>query len=434
MLLSQYFMPTLKETPSEAQIVSHRLMLRAGMIYQASAGIYAWLPMATRVLENIQRIVREEQDRAGAQEVILPTIQSADLWRQSGRYDAYGQEMLRFKDRHDREILYTPTAEEAITDIAAHHIKSYRDLPKMLYQIQWKFRDEIRPRFGVMRGREFLMKDCYSFDIDYDGALRSYQLMLESYVRSFIRMGLTAIPVKADPGAIGGNLSQEFHVLASTGESLIYYDQKLDTLLQDPKNINVEELMAIYAAEETLHNPQECTVPEAHLKQARGIEVGHIFYFGTKYSEAFNMKVSGPTGEMIVPHMGSYGIGISRLVAAIIEANHDEAGIIWPEGVAPYKVGLISIRTDDEATIKTCQHLYETLQNKGISVLYDDREERPGAKFATMDLMGAPWQLRVGPKGLEKGLIELKNRRTNETQELSIESALSYLMQHLSHS
>lgn len=433
MLLSQYFMPTLKETPSEAQIISHRLMLRAGMIYQTSAGIYAWLPMATRVLDNIQRIVREEQDRAGAQEVILPTIQSADLWRQSGRYEAYGQEMLRFKDRHEREILYTPTAEEAITDIAAHHIKSYRDLPKMLYQIQWKFRDEIRPRFGVMRGREFLMKDCYSFDITYEGALRSYQLMLEAYIKSFIRMGLTAIPVKADPGAIGGNLSQEFHVLASTGESLIYYDQQLDTLLKDPKNIDVEQLMSIYAAEETLHNPKECLVPEAQLKQARGIEVGHIFYFGTKYSEAFNMKVSGPTGDMIIPHMGSYGIGISRLVGAIIEANHDEAGIIWPEGVAPFKVGLISIRTDDEATTKTCRHLYETLQNQGISVLYDDREERPGAKFATMDLMGAPWQLRVGPKGLEKGLIELKNRRTSETKELSIESALAFLMQQLGH-
>ncbi|OJX12900.1 MAG: proline--tRNA ligase [Caedibacter sp. 37-49] len=431
MLLSQYFMPVLKETPAEAQIVSHRLMLRAGMIYQTSAGIYGWLPMATRVLDNIQQIVREEQDRAGAQEVILPTIQSADLWRQSGRYDAYGQEMLRFKDRHEREILYTPTAEEAITDIAAHHIKSYRDLPKMLYQIQWKFRDEIRPRFGVMRGREFLMKDCYSFDIDYEGALRSYQAMLEAYVKSFIRMGLTAIPVKADPGAIGGNLSQEFHVLASTGESLIYYDQKLDGLLQDAARVDVNQLMNIYAAEETLHNPQECPIPEAQLKQARGIEVGHIFYFGTKYSEAFNMKISGPTGEMIVPHMGSYGIGISRIVAAIIEANHDDAGIIWPESVAPFKVGLISIRTDDEATTQTCRQLYETLQNKRTSVLYDDREERPGAKFATMDLIGAPWQIRVGPKGLEKGLIELKNRRTSETQELSIESVLSFLTKQL---
>lgn len=432
MLLSQYFMPVLKETPSEAQVASHRLMLRAGMIYQTSAGIYGWLPLATRVLDNIQRIVREEQDRAGAQEVILPTIQSADLWRQSGRYDAYGQEMLRFKDRHEREILYTPTAEEAITDITGHHIKSYRDLPKMLYQIQWKFRDEIRPRFGVMRGREFLMKDCYSFDLDYEGALRSYQLMLEAYVKSFIRMGLTAIPVKADPGAIGGNLSQEFHVLASTGESLIYYDQKLDSLLTNPDNVDVKELMSIYAAEETLHKPEECRVPETQLKQARGIEVGHIFYFGTKYSEVFNMKVSGPNGEMIIPHMGSYGIGISRLVAAIIEANHDEAGIIWPESVAPFKVGLISIRTDDEATLKTCRHLYETLQNQKISVLYDDREERPGAKFATMDLMGAPWQVRVGPKGLEKGLIELKNRRTGEVQEVSVESALSFLTKQLS--
>lgn len=427
MRLSRYFLPTLKETPAEAQIASHRLMLRGGMIHQTSQGIYSWLPLGYAVLKNIERIVREEQDRAGALEVLLPTIQSADLWKESGRYNAYGQEMLRLKDRHDREMLYTPTAEELMTELARRHIKSYRDLPQMLYQIQWKFRDEIRPRFGVMRGREFYMKDCYSFDLDYEGALNSYRKMLEAYIKTFARMGLTAIPIKADSGAIGGDLSQEFHILASTGESLIYYDEELDALIQARGEIDTDRLMKIYAAEEGLHDPENCPVPAKRLKKARGIEVGHIFYFGTKYSEAFNATITNKGGDISPLHMGSYGIGVSRLVGAIIEANHDESGIVWPEPIAPFKVGLVSINSEEEKIKKTTEDIYRRLQSNGISVLFDDREERPGVKFANMDLIGLPWQIRVGPKGLERGIVEVKCRRTGETQEVSIESALNQL-------
>lgn len=419
MRLSQFFLPILKENPTEASIVSHRLMLRAGMISQASAGIYNWLPLGTRVLRKIEQIVREEQDLAGAQEIIMPTVQSADLWKESGRYDAYGQEMLRFRDRHDRDMLYTPTAEELMTDISRKYIKSYRELPRMLYQIQWKFRDEIRPRFGIMRGREFLMKDCYSFDLDYDGALRSYRKMLEAYVKTFARMGLTAIPVKADPGPIGGDLSQEFQVLASTGESLIYYDQALDDIVKQKGQVDVDRLMSLYAAEEGLHDPHKCSIPENQLKTARGIEVGHIFYFGTKYSDALKATVAGKEGEPVSIHMGSYGIGVSRLIGALIEANHDEAGIIWPESVAPFQVGLLNLKTSDEKATKICDDIYQTLQNQNIDVLYDDSQDRAGAKFATMDLIGLPWQVRVGNRTLESGQVEIKYRATGETQEIN---------------
>ena len=427
MKLSQYFLPLLKENPSDAQIVSHRLMLRTGMIFQTSAGIYAWLPLGMRVLRKIERIVREEQDRAGAQEVLMPTIQSADLWRESGRYEAYGQEMLRMLDRHEREILYSPTAEELITDIARKHIKSYRDLPKMLYQIQWKFRDEIRPRFGVMRGREFLMKDCYSFDMTYEGALVSYRKMLEAYMKTFTRLGVKAIPVKADSGAIGGDHSQEFQVLASTGESLVFYDQALDEMVERPEKIDINTLMNLYAAEESQHVPEKCPLPPERLKTARGIEVGHIFYFATKYSEAFKACVTGKEGEDTLVHMGSYGIGVSRLVGALIEANHDEAGIIWPESVAPFTVGLMNLKTGDPRCDALCEDLYQRFVTQGLETLYDDREERAGVKFATMDLIGLPWQLRVGTRTLEGGQIELKCRRTGEPKEMSWESALAYL-------
>lgn len=424
MRLSHYFLPTLKETPSEAQIVSHRLMLRTGMIFQASAGIYAWLPLGTRVLRKIEKIVREEQDRAGAQEILMPTIQSAELWRESGRYDAYGQEMLRISDRHEREMLYSPTAEELVTDIARKHMKSYRDLPKMMYQIQWKFRDEIRPRFGVMRGREFLMKDCYSFDLNYEGALISYRKMLEAYIKTFSRMGLTAIPVKADSGAIGGDLSQEFQVLASTGESLIFYDQALDGIVKDRGDIDVNRLMSLYAAEEGLHDPQKCPIPKDRLKTARGIEVGHIFYFATKYSDAFNACVTGKEGETIPLHMGSYGIGVSRLVGALIEANHDEDGIVWPEAVAPFTVAVLNLKPGDNKCDTLCEEVYHKFLSQGIDVLYDDRNERPGAKFVNMDLIGIPWQIRIGARTMETGQVEMKCRRSGEIQELSFESAL----------
>ena len=427
MRLSQFFLPILKENPTEAHIVSHRLMLRAGMISQASAGIYSWLPLGNRILRKIEQIVREEQDRAGAQEIIMPTIQSADLWKESGRYDAYGQEMLRFRDRHDRDMLYTPTAEELMTEIGQKCIKSYRDLPHMLYQIQWKFRDEIRPRFGVMRGREFLMKDCYSFDLNYEGALRSYRKMLEAYVKTFSRMGLTAIPVKADSGPIGGDLSQEFQVLASTGESLIYYDQALDDVVRQKGHVDVDRLMSLYAAEEGLHDPSKCPIPEDQLKTARGIEVGHIFYFNTKYSDIFKANVVGKEGESVPIHMGSYGIGVSRLVGALIEANHDEAGIIWPESVAPFQIGLLNLKASDPQSTKICDDIYQTLQGQNIEVLYDDSQDRAGAKFATMDLIGLPWQVRAGNRTLESGYVEVKYRATGEVQEIHY----SDLVQHL---
>jgi prolyl-tRNA synthetase len=435
MRLSAYFMPTLKETPAEAQIVSHRLMLRAGMVRQASAGIYSWLPLGLRVLRRIEQIVREEQDRAGCQELLMPTIQSADLWKQSGRYDDYGKEMLRITDRHEREMLYGPTNEELITDIFRHSAKSYRDLPKLLYHIQWKFRDEVRPRFGVMRGREFLMKDSYSFDLDYEGAKRAYNKMFVAYLRTFARMGLKAIPMAADTGPIGGNLSHEFIILADTGESAVYCHRDFlgfDVLGADldydgDLEPGVDRWTRLYAATDEKHDAANCPVPKDQLLEARGIEVGHIFYFGTKYSAPLGAVVAKPDGEMVPVHMGSYGVGVSRLVGAIIEASHDDAGIIWPDGVAPFQVGLIDLKPTDPACRAACEGLYGKLRSAGLEVLYDDRDERPGAKFANMDLVGVPWQLVVGPRGLAAGTVELKRRPTGEKHELSIEAALSRL-------
>ncbi|MFD2233444.1 proline--tRNA ligase [Phaeospirillum tilakii] len=424
---SSYFLPTLKETPSEAQIASHRLMLRAGMIRQSAAGIYTWLPLGLRVLRNIERIVREEQDAAGAQELLMPTIQSADIWRESGRYDAYGKEMLRIRDRHDREMLYGPTNEELITQVFRDNVKSYRDLPKTLYHIQWKFRDEVRPRFGVMRGREFLMKDSYSFDLDFEGAKRSYEAMFTAYLKTFKRMGLTAIPMRADSGAIGGNLTHEFHILAETGESGVFYDVAYEELAAKGE-IDLAALDRLYAVTDEKHDPNAPGVPPAErLREARGIEVGHIFYFGTKYSKPMNAVVQGPNGDAIPVEMGSYGIGVSRLVGAIIEAYHDERGIIWPDSVAPFKVGLINLKSGDAACDAVCEDLYAKLTAGGRECLYDDRDERAGVKFADMDLIGLPWQLVVGPKGVAAGLVELKNRASGEKVELSAESALARL-------
>ena len=427
MRLSRFFMPTLKETPAEAQIASHRLMLRSGMIRQSAAGIYSWLPLGWKVLRKIEQIVREEQDAAGAQELLMPTIQSADIWRESGRYDAYGKEMLRIVDRHDREMLFGPTNEELITQIFRDNVKSYRELPKILYHIQWKFRDEVRPRFGVMRGREFLMKDSYSFDLDYEGARRSYEAMFNAYLKTFKRMGLTAIPMQADSGAIGGNLSHEFHILAETGESGVFYDVAYDELAAKGE-IDLEALSRLYAMTDEKHDPNAPGVPPAErLKVARGIEVGHIFYFGTKYSKAMNAVVAGPDGNPVAVEMGSYGIGVSRLVGAIIEAFHDERGIKWPEAVAPFRVGLVNLKAGDSTCDKVCADLYRTLGEQGVEVLYDDRDERAGVKFADMDLIGLPWQLVAGPKGLAAGVVELKSRMTGEKHELSVESALARL-------
>jgi prolyl-tRNA synthetase len=429
MRLSQSLIPTLKETPAEAQIASHRLMLRAGLVRQMASGIYAWLPTGLRVLTKIANIVREEQDRCGAQELLMPTIQSADLWRESGRYDAYGKEMLRITDRHDRELLYGPTNEEMVTVIMRDAVKSYRELPQMLYHIQWKFRDEVRPRFGVLRGREFLMKDAYSFDLDYEGALLSYKKMLLAYIRTFQRIGITAIPMRADTGQIGGDLSHEFHILAPTGESGVFYDSEIET--EDAfGDVDLDAFYRAhttkYAATDEKHDLQAwAKVPDERKREGRGIEVGQIFYFGKKYSEAMNFSVIGKDGSKMFPEMGSYGIGVSRLTGAIIEARHDEAGIIWPDAIAPFKAAILNLRQGDAATGAICESLHEEL---GADCLYDDREERAGAKFAEADLMGHPWQIIVGPRGAATGQVELKRRATGEREELSVEDALAKVL------
>jgi prolyl-tRNA synthetase len=435
MRLSAYFLPLLRETPSEAQIVSHRLMLRAGMIRQSSAGIYSWLPLGLTILKKIEAIVREEQNATGALEVLMPTIQPAELWQESGRYEDYGKEMLRITDRHERAMLYGPTNEEQITDIFRHSIKSYRDLPKNLYHIQWKFRDEVRPRFGVMRGREFLMKDNYSFDLDAKGAKHSYNKMFFAYLRTFARMGLKAIPMRADTGPIGGDLSHEFIILADTGESQVFCDRAwleseiLDAHVDYAGDLEPQfkQWTSLYAATDEKYDAKTCPVPDDRLEKRRGIEVGHIFYFGTKYSKPLNAVVTGPNGEQIVAEMGSYGIGVSRLVGAIIEASHDDAGIIWPESVAPFKTGLINLRAGDAKCIAAADALYDKLTKAGIDVLYDDRDDSPGAKFAAIDLIGLPYQLVVGPRGLEKGIVEFKERATGARQELSPEAAIRTL-------
>jgi len=434
MRLSRLFLPTLKETPTEAQIVSHRLMLRAGMIRQHAAGIYNWLPLGTRVLRNIERVVREEQNAAGAQEIIMPTIQSGDLWRESGRYDDYGPEMLRVKDRHERDMLYGPTHEEVVTDIFRNNIKSYRDLPKNLYQIHWKFRDEVRPRFGVMRGREFLMKDAYSFDLDYAKSKHAYNQMFVAYLRTFARLGLKAIPMKADPGPIGGDLSHEFIVLADTGESQVFCHKGL---LEKPAPANVDydadlqpiidEWTSLYAATDEKHDAAAAEKLGGDLVSARGIEVGHIFHFGKKYSEPMKAAVIGSDGNPVTVFMGSYGIGVSRLVAAIIEANHDEHGIVWPDPVAPFHVGLINLKVGDAACDAAVKTMYDALCLKGYEVLVDDRDERAGVKFADMDLIGLPWQVVVGPKGVAKGIVEVKRRATGVKEEMTFEAAVARL-------
>ena len=435
MRLSEYFLPLLRENPSEAQIVSHRLMLRAGMIRQSSAGIYSWLPLGLRALKKVERIVREEQDRAGALEILMPTIQPAELWRESGRYEDYGKEMLRIRDRHDREMLYGPTNEEQVTEIVRASVKSYRDLPKILYHIQWKFRDEVRPRFGVMRGREFLMKDAYSFDLDAAGAKRSYNKMFVAYLRTFARMGLKAIPMRADTGPIGGDLSHEFIILAETGESAVYCDRQwLDTdILAEEVDYDSDlepffrHWTSLYAATDEKHDHAACPIPLEELVTARGIEVGHIFYFGDKYSQPLGAVVAGSDGEPVALEMGSYGVGVSRLVGALIEASHDDAGIIWPESVAPFRIGLINLRAADARCRDAADDLYAKLLSAGVEVLYDDRDESPGAKFAAMDLIGVPEQLIIGPRGLAAGTVELKDRRSGERRDVSAEAALAQL-------
>ncbi|HEX5999330.1 MAG TPA: proline--tRNA ligase [Hyphomicrobiaceae bacterium] len=437
MRLTQYFLPLLREVPSEAEIASHQLMLRAGMIRQSAAGIYTWLPLGFTVLRKVEQIVREEQNRAGAIELLMPTLQQADLWRESGRYDAYGPEMLRIKDRHEREMLYGPTNEELITQVFRSAAKSYRDLPRLLYHVQWKFRDEIRPRFGVMRGREFLMKDAYSFDLSVEAARHSYNRMFVAYLRTFARMGLKSIPMVAETGPIGGDLSHEFIILADTGESQVFCHADLLDTPVPPADVDFSADLSPYitpwtrhyAATEDKHDAArfEAEVPQAKRVSARGVEIGHIFFFGTKYSEPMGCRVQGPDGSMVTVQGGSYGIGVSRLPAAIIEACHDDAGIVWPVPVAPFEVGLINLKAGDKDTDAACEALYGQLQQAGVSVLYDDTNERAGGKFAGMDLIGLPYQLIVGPKGLKSGEVEVKDRKTGERATVPREAAVKRL-------
>ena len=433
MRLSQYFMPVLRDDPKEAEIASHRLMLRTGMVRQEAAGSYSWLPMGFRVLKKIEQIVREEQNRAGALEVLMPTLQSADLWRKSGRYDDYGKEMLRIKDRQDRDLLYGPTNEEMITDIFRSGIQSYKDMPRNLYHIQWKFRDEVRPRFGVMRGREFLMKDAYSFDVTREAGQHAYNKMFVSYLKTFARLGIKAVPMKADTGPIGGDDSHEFLVLADTGESGVFFDGALHDLDWSKIDIdydNVEAVAAMvseytskYAATDEKHNQAEFEqrVPEDKRLSGRGIEVGHIFFFGDKYSKPLGCEVQGPDGKKITVQSGSYGIGVSRLVGGIIEASHDKDGIIWPESVAPFHVGLINLKVGDAEADAACEKIYKALEAKGVEVLYDDRNQPGGAKFAAMDLIGLPWQVIIGPRGLKDGIAEVKNRKTGARENVALD-------------
>lgn len=431
MRLSRFFLPVLKETPSEAQIVSHRLMLRAGMIRQEAAGIYAWLPLGFRVLKKIEQIVREEQERAGAVEMLMPTIQPAELWRESGRYDAYGKEMLRITDRADREMLYGPTNEEMITEIFRAGVRSYKDLPKMMFHIQWKFRDEIRPRFGIMRGREFLMKDAYSFDLTEEAARVSYNKMFVAYLRTFERMGLRSIPMRADTGPIGGDLSHEFIVLAKTGESAVFCDERLvamdvpskDTDFDDDLQPVVDRFTSHYAATEEMHDAEEFAreVPKNKAVEARGIEVGHIFFFGDKYSKPMKAVVQDGDGKEMPVQMGSYGVGVSRLLGALIEAHHDDDGCKWPMAVAPFHVGLINLKSGDDATEAACKDLYDALAAEGVEVLYDDTSARAGEKFARMDLIGLPYQIVIGPRGLGDGIAEVKSRADSTRENIALD-------------
>jgi prolyl-tRNA synthetase len=426
MKLSQYFLPTLKENPIDATVVSHQLMIRAGMIRQTASGIYTWLPLGLKVLRKVEKIIKEEMDKAGALEILMPTIQPAELWIESGRFDAYGKEMLRIKDRHDRDILYGPTHEEVVTDIFRKNITTYKDLPKNLYQIHWKFRDEIRPRFGLMRGREFLMKDSYSFDIDEVSAKKTYNLMYETYFKIFRKMGLKPMAVKADTGAIGGDLSHEFHLLADTGESAIYYDKKFDEL-SELKTFDITQMQSMYAMADEMHVSEKCPIAADQLASRRGIEVGHIFNFGLKYSKAMEASVMGTNGEKIYPNMGSYGIGASRVVAAAIEANHDQNGIIWPKELAPFQVALINVRSGDELCDKVCEEIYNKFQEQNIEVIYDDTKASLGQKFSIADLIGIPTQIIVGPKSAAVGKVEVKDRKSGKKNEIEISEILNFL-------
>jgi prolyl-tRNA synthetase len=428
MRISNYFIPVLKETPSDASIVSHQLMLRAGMIRQQNSGIYIWLPLGLRVLKKIEEIVRKGMNNAGAIEVLMPCIQPESLWAETNRVDSYGKEMLKIVDRHDNKLLFGPTNEEVVTDLFRNNIKSYKALPKIFYQTQWKFRDEIRPRFGLMRGREFFMKDAYSFDIDKESSELSYNKMFESYIKIFKELDLKIIPAKAPSGAIGGDLTHEFHVLAKEGESEIFFDPEIESEIAK-ENPNAKTLREFYSATDDVHEEKGCQDELAkNLKKHKSIEVGHIFYSGTKYTDAMKANVNNSSGKQVAPHCGCYGIGISRLVAASIEASHDERGIIWPESIAPFQLALINLHTRNEETCKISDELYNKLIAANIEVLYDDSTASPGSKLATHDLIGIPWQIIVSSRLIEENVVEIKNRKTGETKKLSYDEAVSFIV------
>ena len=424
MKLSDYWIPTLKEVSKDIEIISHQYSLRAGLVKQLTSGIYTWLPLGLKVIKNITRIIEEEMNNLGGLQVSMPLIQPADLWKKSGRETDYGEEMLRMQDRHKRDMVFGPTHEEVVADLVKGYVKSYKDLPLILYQIQTKFRDEIRPRFGVMRGREFIMKDCYSFASTEEEAKILYNKIYLGYFNIFKRLGLSSVAVQADTGAIGGNMSHEFHVIANTGESKLYYDKKLDLL--DKDDINLEELKNIYAATEDMHNPKTCDVLQENLTENRGIEVGHIFYIGQKYSNALGARFMNIMGKEESFYMGCYGIGVSRLVGAIIETCHDDKGIIWPENVAPFAVGLVNLHVGDKACDEICKKLYDSLEND--SVLYDNRKDKSaGEKLSTMDLIGLPWQIIVGKRMAKDNKVELKNRKTGEKNILDYLNIFDYI-------
>ncbi len=435
MLLTRFFLPVLKENPKEAEIISHIYMLRAGMIQQSASGIYSWLPLGKIVLEKITEICRQEMIKAGANEILMPTLQSAEIWKESGRYDDYGKEMLRIKDRNNRNLLYGPTNEELVTEIFRTHVNSYKQLPLNLFHIQWKFRDELRPRFGVMRGREFLMKDAYSFDVDYNNSIKSYNIMFIAYMQLFKKMGLKAIPMKADTGPIGGDLSHEFIILADTGESEVYVDKQLlnfeDSCLKINYNEDLQEevnkFTSLYAATEEKHDTINFDDKNNNLIKTRGIEVGHIFHFGQKYSLPMKATISDRKGENIPVFMGSYGVGLSRLVAAVIEANHDQKGIIWPKEVTPWDYNIINLKCGDIDCDKICSELHNVMNNNEIKVLYDDTDERVGAKLARSDLIGLPYQIIIGPKGIKDQLYDLKCRKSGNVSRLSYDELLSFV-------
>ena len=435
MLLTRFFLPVLKENPKEAEIISHIYMLRAGMIQQSASGIYSWLPLGKIVLEKITEICRQEMIKAGANEILMPTLQSAEIWKESGRYEDYGKEMLRIKDRNNRNLLYGPTNEELVTEIFRTHVNSYKELPLNLFHIQWKFRDELRPRFGVMRGREFLMKDAYSFDVDYNCSIKSYNIMFIAYMQLFKKMGLKAIPMKADTGPIGGDLSHEFIIIADTGESEVYLEEQLLNFEGSLANINynddlqeeVNKFISFYAATEEKHDDSNFKNDKNTLIKTRGIEVGHIFHFGQKYSLPMRATISDKAGENIPVFMGSYGVGLSRLVGAVIEANHDQKGIIWPKEIAPWDYNIINLKCGDTDCDRICLDMYNEMNHKSLKVLYDDTDDRAGTKLARADLIGLPYQIIIGPKGIKDQLYDLKCRKSGDISRLSYNELLNFV-------